>query len=69
MRVISDNPQLIPLLIAAAPRRAGRPHPDHPCPQVAAAVANAAVRVAVVRGAESGDSRPLIEHVREASTI
>jgi EmrB/QacA subfamily drug resistance transporter len=29
-------------------------------------VADAAVRVAVVRGAESGDSRPLIEHVREA---
>jgi hypothetical protein len=29
-------------------------------------VADAAVRVAVVRGAESGDSCALIEHVREA---
>ncbi|WP_146168996.1 TetR/AcrR family transcriptional regulator [Actinoplanes italicus] len=76
MRVISANPQLLPLLIAAAASAEQRLAqaiadqtglaPDHPRPQVAAAVANAAVRVAVVRWAESGDSRPLIEHVREA---
>ncbi|SDT77140.1 DNA-binding transcriptional regulator, AcrR family [Actinoplanes derwentensis] len=79
MRVIGANPHLLPLLIAAAAsaeqrlaaaitERDGLP-PDHPFPPVAAAVANAAVRVAVCRWADDRDSRPLIEHVREAFAI
>ena len=79
MRVIDANPQLLPLLIAAAAsaeqtlaeavaRRYDLP-PDHPYPPVVASVANAAVRVAVTRWAGDGDSRPLIDHVREAFTI
>ncbi|MEU4619035.1 helix-turn-helix domain-containing protein [Actinoplanes sp. NPDC023801] len=76
MRVIAANQQLIPLLIAAAASAEQRLAqaiaeqtglaPDHVRPQVMAAVVNAAVRVAVVRWAECGDSRPLTEHVREA---
>ncbi|GIE79702.1 TetR family transcriptional regulator [Actinoplanes philippinensis] len=79
MRVIAANPQLLPLLIAAAASAEHRlataiaTHsgldPDHPRPAVVAAVANAAVRVALIRWAESGDARPLIEHVREAFAI
>ncbi|MFC4067682.1 TetR/AcrR family transcriptional regulator [Actinoplanes subglobosus] len=79
MRVIAANPQLLPLLIAAASTaeqrlsgaiaaHGGHP-PDHPRPQVVAAVANAAVRVALIRWAGAGDARPLIEHVREAFAI
>jgi AcrR family transcriptional regulator len=79
MRVIAANPQLLPLLIAAAASAEQRlsaaiaAHsglaPDHPRPPVVAAVANAAVRVALIRWAGSGGSRPLIEHVREAFAI
>ncbi|WP_433791970.1 TetR/AcrR family transcriptional regulator [Actinoplanes sp. CA-252034] len=79
MRVIAANPQLLPLLIAAAASAEQRlatavaTHsghaPDHPRPSVVAAVANAAVRVALIRWAGSGDTRPLIEHVREAFAI
>ncbi|BBH64564.1 TetR family transcriptional regulator [Actinoplanes sp. OR16] len=76
MRVIGNNPQLLPLLIAAAAtaeqqfaeavaERAGLAAGD-PFPQVAAAVTNAAVRVAVIRWAAGEDARPLSEHVREA---
>jgi AcrR family transcriptional regulator len=76
MRVIAANQQLIPLLIAAAAsaeqrlaravaEQTGLPE-DHVRPQIVAAVVNAAVRVAVVRWAESDGSRPLTEHVREA---
>ena len=76
MRVIGNNPQLLPLLIAAASTaeqelaeavaaRAGLPAGD-PFPPLAAAVTNAAVRVAVIRWAASEDSGPLAEHVREA---
>ena len=79
MRVIAANRHLLPLLIAAAAsaeqtlaeavaRRYDLP-PDHPYPPVVASVANAAVRVAVTRWAGDGDSRPLIDHVREAFTI
>jgi AcrR family transcriptional regulator len=79
MRVIAANPQLLPLLIAAAAsaeqrltlavaRHSGHA-PDHPRPQVVAAVANAAVRVALIRWADSGGARPLIEHVRDAFAI
>ena len=75
MRVIGDNPQLFPLLIAAAAtaerrlaeavaERAALPV-DHPFPPLAAAVINAAVRVAVTRWA-AGDTAPLTDHVREA---
>ncbi|WP_229071320.1 TetR/AcrR family transcriptional regulator [Actinoplanes sp. DH11] len=86
MRVIENNPQLLPLLIAAAAaaeqqftaavaERAGLPA-DHPFPAVAAAVTNAAVRVAVFRwaaedadGRSGTDGRPLTDHVREAFGI
>jgi AcrR family transcriptional regulator len=79
MRVIAANPQLLPLLIAAAASAEQRLSeaiaarsglaPDHPRPPVVAAVANAAVRVALIRWAGSGGARPLIEHVREAFAI
>ncbi|WP_203795052.1 TetR/AcrR family transcriptional regulator [Actinoplanes couchii] len=79
MRVIGANPHLLPLLIAAAASAEQRLAQDiavrdslpdgHPYPPVAASVANAAVRVAVCRWAEDRDSRPLIDHVREAFTI
>ncbi|MEU4157577.1 helix-turn-helix domain-containing protein [Actinoplanes sp. NPDC026670] len=79
MRVIAANPQLLPLLIAAASAAEQRlsaavaAHdglaPDHPRPAVVSAVANAAVRVALIRWAEAGDARPLIEHAREAFAI
>lgn len=79
MRVIGASPHLLPLLIAAAAsaeqrlaeaiaERDGLPV-DHPFPPVAASVANAAVRVAVCRWADGRDTRPLIEHVREAFHI
>ena len=75
MRVIENNPQLFPLLIAAAAKaerqlaeavaeRAGLPV-DHPFPPLAAAVVNTAVRVAVTRWA-AGDGTPLSEHVHAA---
>jgi AcrR family transcriptional regulator len=76
MRVIENNPQLLPLLIAAAAtaenqfaeavaERSGLPV-DHPFPPVAAAVANAAVRVAVIRWATGDGAVPLADHVRSA---
>ncbi|MEV0898688.1 helix-turn-helix domain-containing protein [Actinoplanes sp. NPDC049802] len=78
-RVISANPQLLPLLIAAAAtneERLGRAvaqrtglSPGDLFPQVVASVANAVVRVAVIRWAGDGGSRPLIEHVRAAFAI
>ncbi|MBG0561859.1 acyl-CoA-like ligand-binding transcription factor [Actinoplanes aureus] len=80
MRVISAHPQLLPLLIAAAAtaeqelaaavaERLSLP-PDHPFPPVAAAVANAALRVAVMRwAADTGGARPLSDHTREAFGI
>lgn len=79
MRVIGANPHLLPLLIAAAASaeqrlaeaisdRDGLP-PGHPFPAVAASVVNATVRVAVCRWAGDRDTRPLIDHVREAFAI
>ncbi|WP_328461924.1 TetR/AcrR family transcriptional regulator [Actinoplanes sp. NBC_00393] len=76
MRVISNNPQLMPLLIAAAAtaerelteaiaRRTGLAL-DHPFPPLAAAVANAALRVAVMRWAADETERLLSDHTREA---
>ncbi|KHD77159.1 hypothetical protein MB27_13355 [Actinoplanes utahensis] len=79
MRVIAANPQLLPLLIAAAASaeqrlagalaQRGDLPTDHAFPQVVASVANAAVRVAVMRWAKDGDTRPLLHHVREAFAI
>ncbi|MEU8236767.1 TetR family transcriptional regulator [Actinoplanes missouriensis] len=80
MRVIHQNPQLLPLLIAAAAtaeqqfadavaERAGLPA-DDPYPQVVAAVTSCAVRVAVMRWAgDDGQERPLTEHAHEAFGI
>ena len=79
MRVIGANPHLLPLLIAAAGSaerrlaeaitvRDGLPA-GHPLPPVVASVANATVRVALVRWADDGDARPLIAHVREAFAV
>jgi AcrR family transcriptional regulator len=79
MRVIGANPQLLPLLIATATsaeqrlaraiaEREGLP-PGHPRPPVVASVANAAVRVALIRWADDGAARPLIDHVRDAFAV
>ncbi|MBB2946246.1 AcrR family transcriptional regulator [Actinoplanes lutulentus] len=76
MRVIQHNPQLLPLLIAAAATaeqqfaeavaERGSLPPNHPFPAVVAAATNGAVRVALIRWAAGDDPRPLEHHVREA---
>lgn len=76
MRVIDANPQLLPKLIAAAScaeqdlagavaERAGLPA-GHAYPPVAAAVAAAALRVAMMRWAAEPAARGLADHIREA---
>ena len=68
MRVVADNPQLLPRLFAvsaAAERRIARAiaervgvAPDHTYPAVAAAVTGAAFRVALLRWAKECGTRP-----------
>ena len=76
MRVIKDNPQMLPALVArgacaeeetvaAVAARTGLP-PDGLFPQLAASVSGAAFRTAMTIWATADGSRPLDDFVREA---
>ena len=76
LRVINDNPALLPILVARGATaeqqwtaviaaRTGLP-PDNLYPHVAAAVIGAAFRTAMMRWAAAEDGRRLVDLVREA---
>lgn len=79
MRVIRDNPALLPALVArgvkeegdlvtAVAARAGLPR-EHPFPQVAANVIGGAFRTAMMRWGDADDGRPLLDFVTEAFAV
>ena len=76
MRVIKNNPELLPVLfargageearfVAAVAARTGLP-PDDAFPQLAATLTGAAFRTAMLRWATPGRQQPLSDFVREA---
>jgi len=79
MRVLKNNPQLLPALVArgaqaehdlvaAVAARTGLPA-DHAFPQLAATLTGAAFRTAMIRWAGADDGRQLSDFVREAFGI
>jgi AcrR family transcriptional regulator len=79
MRVLKNNPQLLPALVArgteaeedsvaAVAARTGLPA-DHVFPQLAATLTSAAFRTAMIRWAGTDDGRQLTDFVREAFGI